>query len=518
MPNSSKTLSKFLKHLPCEKCGSSDANSLYDDGHQYCFACGFHSHSVLVGGDLDKGVLGGMTQQFVAWRGLSRETMIFYGVKCDVGAEGPERFLFPYANGRTKLRDARRKSFAVTGELTSDEGFLFGKDKFPSGSANAVTITEGELDAMSVFQILGSKYPAVSVSGANAGRADCTKDFEWLNSFDKIYLAFDNDEAGKEAKQKVASLFDFNKVYDVPLDKYKDANEYLQAGDAELFRKAWWNAKRFLPEGVISSFSDFDKIIDEDEKKDAVAYPFQRLQDMTYGIRTGEFNLVTAMEGIGKTEVFRALEYHLLATTDEKVGIIHLEEGKSRIVKGIAGYELKQPVHLPDTNVTKDEIKAAFKAAAKRDERVHIYTHFGSDDPDVLVNTIRFMAGPCGCKYVFLDHITLVVTGLEGEDERKTLDYISTKLAMMVEELDFTLFIISHVNDEGKTRGSRNISKVADLHLHLDRDLLAPTEAERSITYLTVKKNRFAGKTGPAGKLKFDPQTFTVAEELEMPE
>src|SRR4051812_39313345 len=31
--------SKFLKHLPCETCGSSDANGLYSDGHTFCFAC-----------------------------------------------------------------------------------------------------------------------------------------------------------------------------------------------------------------------------------------------------------------------------------------------------------------------------------------------------------------------------------------------------------------------------------------------------------------------------------------------
>lgn len=31
--------SEFIMHTPCEKCGSSDANSLYTDGHTYCFAC-----------------------------------------------------------------------------------------------------------------------------------------------------------------------------------------------------------------------------------------------------------------------------------------------------------------------------------------------------------------------------------------------------------------------------------------------------------------------------------------------
>ena len=30
---------KFIKHIACEQCGSSDANSLYEDGNQYCFSC-----------------------------------------------------------------------------------------------------------------------------------------------------------------------------------------------------------------------------------------------------------------------------------------------------------------------------------------------------------------------------------------------------------------------------------------------------------------------------------------------
>jgi twinkle protein len=31
--------SKFVKHIPCESCGSSDACALFDDGHMFCFSC-----------------------------------------------------------------------------------------------------------------------------------------------------------------------------------------------------------------------------------------------------------------------------------------------------------------------------------------------------------------------------------------------------------------------------------------------------------------------------------------------
>lgn len=501
---------------PCPCGKASSAYALDANLHGFCFSCRKNFWPDGRTTVEESYPLDGKTLQYVPWRGVTRETMEFYGIKTEVEGETPRSLLFPIPNGQTKVRLRAEKKFFING--TDNGGSrLFGRDKFPAGSAQAITITEGILDAPSAFQMLGSKYPAVSVTSAATAEGDCTKDFDYLNSFEKIYLCFDNDEAGREATAKVAALFDFNKVYHVKLDIHKDPNEFLTEGHVADFVRTWWNSKRFLPEGVLSTFSEFDKLLDEENTKERVPYPLERLQQMTYGAGTGELVLFTAQEGIGKTEVFRLLEHHFLKNTKEKIGIIHLEENKTRTIKGLAGYELAAPVHLPDTQVSREEIKAAFHGLVGADERLHIYSHFGSDDPNVILNAIRFMAGPCGCKRVFLDHITLVVTGLQSEDERKQLDYISTKLAMMVEEHDFTCFLISHVNDDGLTRGSRNISKVADLHIHLDRDLTAPTAELRNITELTVRKNRFAGKTGPAGRLAFNPATFMLTEMLEMP-
>lgn len=501
------------EHLPCPCGQSSDAYCEYPDGHGYCFSC-----SKYIKGDDVITDTNNYSYEYLPWRGVTSDTFRFYDVKTRVTHEGvPVALGFRYGNGRTKVRQLGEKSFSVSGELESNTGFLFGRDKFPAGSAKAITITEGELDALSVYQILGSKYPSVSVSSATSARNDCTKDFDYINSFERIYLAFDNDDPGRKALQQVASLFDFNKVYHVKLER-KDANDYLSAGDTKGFTGAWWSAKRFLPEGIISSYSEIEKIIDEDKKKESVSYPFEKLQSMTYGIRTGEVVLIKAPEKVGKTEFIRAIEYHLLKTTDSNIGVIHLEEGKPRMIKGLAGYELGVATHLPDSGVSNEDIKKAFKAATGRDERLHIYTHFDSDDPDTIINTIRFMAGPCGCRYIFLDHLSQLVSGLEDTDERKHLDYISTRLCQMVEDLDFTLFVISHVNDDGKTRGSRYIAKVADLILSLSRDILAMEEAERNTTRLTIEGNRFASMSGPAGELWFDFGTFRLTEKKNLSE
>lgn len=443
--------------------------------------------------------------------------MEFYGVKTSISSTGvPVSLCFNYPNGRSLHRKIDEKEFWYTGERISNSGNLFGMDRFSAGSAKAITVTEGALDALSTYEMLGN-YPVVSITSASSAKTECGAEFEYLNSFGKIYLCFDSDTPGQEATKAVAKLFDFNKVYIVSLEK-KDANEYLQSNETDRFRKAWWAARRFMPEGILSSYSEFDTIIDEDGFKPSISYPFSTLQDMTYGIRTGELNLFTALEGVGKTEIFRAIEYHILKTTDENIGVIHLEESKSRTLKGLVGYEVRAPIHLPDRRIPDDEIKKSLRDITRRDDRLHIYSHYDSDDPDTILSTVRFLVGSCGCKRVFLDHLTQTVSGSQELDERRWLDYLSTKFSLMVGDLDFTLFVISHVNDDGLTRGSRYISKVADLWVHMDRDSESENEYERNLTKLTIKrKNRFAGRTGPCGRLVFNPETYTLSEEIALP-
>ncbi len=510
--------SRVVRQTQCPKCAAEgndtagDNLAVYEDGHMHCFACGYHVHANQEEEHLMTG-----TQQFVPWRDISAETMAFYKVFTEVSPDGvPQQIIFPYPKGqkfRNLAETKEERKFSTRGDMSS--GQLFGQDYFPAGSARAITITEGELDTLSAFQMLGSKYPVVSIRSSVFAKRDCADQFDYLNSFEKIYLCFDNDEQGKAATQAVAGLFDFNKVFHVKLDVYKDANEFLQNGHEEAFRKIWWNAKRFLPDDIISSYTDIDDIIDNDKVEIGVSYPWPRLQEMTYGMRPGEFVLLAAQEGVGKTEFMRAIEYHVLKTTapDTKIGIIHLEETKGRAIKGLVGYELKTPVHLPDSMVDKDKIKAAYRALTKEDNRVHYYSHFGSDDPAVILGMVQFLAGPCECKFIFLDHISMVVSGIDTDDERKSLDFISTRLKMLAESHGVTVVCVSHVNDEGKTRGSRNISKVADLHIFLSRDLENPDEAARNKTTVTVRKNRFGAKTGPAGQVVFDISTFMLTPE-----
>lgn len=448
--------------------------------------------------------------EYLPWRGISKDTMRFFDVKTKVLEDGkPHSLSFPYRDGAFKHRLIDDKEFWSKGPIA--KAGLFGVSQFSSGSSKAVTVVEGETDTLSTYQMLGSKYPVLGVQSASTALRDCTTDYDYLNQFEKIYLAFDNDEAGRKASKQVSSLFNYSKVYYVNLT-LKDPTDYLQSGKIQEFRNIWYNAKKYLPDNIVSSLDDFKKTIAEDKVHKGIAYPWTELTEKTQGIRTSEVVLVTAMEGVGKTEFIRAIEHKILKETDDAVAIIHLEENKARSLKGLAGLELGQPVHIADPGVSQDEIESAVASLVKRDDRLYVYSHFGSDDPDVILGIIRFLVSACGCKYVFLDHITMVVSGL-GEDDRLPLDELSTKLGMLVEELDFALVLVSHVNDNGKTRGSRNISKIAATWIELRRDLEADTEDERNVTQLTLKKNRFYGETGPAGRLLFDKSKFNLCAE-----
>lgn len=497
-------------HLPCPSldCGSSDAYTEYSDGHGYCFSCKKYFNN----NKLENFVSNEFTYEYVPHRGLTKETLIKYGIKTKIDAQGkPVAVGFTYPNGAVKVRRTDRKEFYWDDNgIEASKAGLFGKDKFSSGSHKYVTITEGEYDAASLYQVLQS--PCVSVRSSSCARADCILERDWLSGFERIYLAFDGDAPGREAAADVAQLFDYNKVFFVKFTKHKDANAYLVAGEGDELRQLWWNSKKFTPDGILSTIDEFKEALKDIPKSGMLIYPSSVLNDMTYGIRTSESVLITAMEGVGKTELMHAIEYNALKETDYAVGAIFLEEPKGRHLQALAGIELGCPAHLPDCGCSDNEIASALERVVGVDDRLHIYSHFGSDDPRVIEDVVRFLVSARGCKLVLLDHITMVVSGLSGEDERQALDYLSTRLEMMVKELDFALVFVSHVNDMGQTRGSRLISKNCDVRIDMTRDVMNPDPLERNTTYFQVSKNRPIGRTGPAGCLIYDPKTCRYSE------
>ena len=135
------------------------------------------------------------------------------------------------------------------------------------------------------------------------------------------------------------------------------------------------------------------------------------------------------------------------------------------------------------------------------------------------------MAKALDCKFIVLDHISMIVSSQEFGDERKALDEVMTKLRTLVQETDIALIVVSHLrrpdgkgHEEGavtslaQLRGSGSIAQLSDMVLGLERDSQSEDIAQRNTTTLRVLKNRFVGMTGPACYLYWDKDTGRLNE------
>ena len=295
-------------------------------------------------------------------------------------------------------------------------------------------------------------------------------------------------------------------------DPYKDASDALQAGDTEAIRKAIWNAETYRPDGIVEGKSLLEIVTNPSPPCD-YEYPFAGLQQMSHGIRFGELVTITSGTGQGKSTFCRQLATHLLET-GEKVGYIALEESNRRTALGLMSVAAGKALHLGEHS--KDTLLEAYEYTLKGWE-LYLYDHFGSADPDIIYSRIEYMALALETKIIFLDHLSILISGLDG-DERKMIDTTMTKLRSLVERTGISLFLVSHLrrtqtdkNHEegarvtlGQLRGSAAISQLSDMVLGLERD---QQSADQDLTTLRVLKNRYSGEVGVACSLQYDNNT-----------
>ena len=330
---------------------------------------------------------------------------------------------------------------------------------------------------------------------------------------------FDNDEAGRAAAEKCSLMLSVGKakIATLPL---KDANEMLVAGRGSELVSAQWGAKPFRPDGVVLGEDLWEQVSEVDDSE-SFPYPWAGMNDKTYGIRKGELVTLTSGTGIGKSSICREIAHHLIIN-DKKVGYIALEESVARTAKGIMGISLNLPIHIHGTDVSMERLHEAFQATMGKGNCV-LYDHFGSMDSDHLLGKIRYMVKALDVEYVFLDHISIMVSGYEDGDERRRIDNIMTKLRSLVEELGIALILVSHLKrPEGKAheegaktslaqlRGSASLGQLSDLVLGFERDQQAEDEAD--VTTVRVLKNRYSGETGVNCTLRYSRETGRLKE------
>jgi len=513
-------VSTFIRHESCDKCGSKNNLGVWDD-HKYCFSDGCDNWIPLDGGEqvkevieertapsiqLNQGVFGAVTD-----RRISESIAKKYGVKIEYGADGKiAKHYYPFhdAQGRTvatKVRTCATKDFTIRGEFKQTK--LFGEKLWDKGG-KYITITEGEMDCLSLAEIFNGKWAVVSLkNGATSVVDSLNGSLEFLESFEKIILAFDSDAAGQAAVEKALTLFSPEKIKVMSLPEgYKDANDMLKAGLIKDLENAWWRAKTWSPDDMLGATSLRTAWAERPEVT-SIPYPWVCLNKKTRGFRLGELVTLTSGTGMGKSSVVRELEHHLLTTTNDKIGILHLEES-------LVGIELNVPYHLDEVRQQFDEptaLKAFDKLFVRDNDDESLVLYDGSElNVDKIVSRIRLMAKTQGIKWIVLDHLNLVMSGDTKVDERRNIDALMTKLREVVVETNIGLFVVSHLSRQ--LRGSQGIAQLSNIVIALERNQQAETEEERNLVTLRILKNRYTGETGETGYLGYNSITGRLKE------
>lgn len=521
--------SQYLYKTSCSSCGSSDANAVYSDGGTHCFSCSAHTkgdnteviqRSRMNNTELLQGDIRPLTK-----RRITVDTCARYGYLYGTH-KGKNVHIAQYRKGGDIVAQHIRypdKDFSWLGDSKDVE--LFGQHLCKTSGGKRIVITEGEIDCLTVSQVFGNKWEVVSIpSGSKSARKALKQHLEFLESYQEIVLAFDDDTAGKEATAECAILFTPGKLKVASWNGYKDANEMLMAGKMADIAPCIFNAKSYQPDGIVNGNDLWDSIQKPIEY--GLSYPWEELTKATYGIRTNELIALGAGTGLGKTDVFKEIATHLLIEHKQNIGLVFLEESNKDTAVGLMNKQASKLFHIPGMLYSAEEKREAFEATMGSN-KVFLYNHFGHTDYDTIKSRIRFMTVSCGCRYLFLDHITALVSGDKDGDERKQLDYVMTDLASLVRELDICLFFISHLaTPEGKPheeggkvsirhfRGSRAIGQWSSFMFGLERNQQDPDVSERHVSTLRVLKDRYTGRaTGLTIRLQYHNQTgrLTVA-------
>ncbi len=499
-------------HTTCPECGSKEAFSWYEKGKGYCHGgCG--GKWIVTEEYIDAKKKEPKSVSYVGIRGLDPKIAEKYGIQLQLDDKGVAfRYAFKYPH-TVKYRDIHDKSNTWIKDIGVGMQEFFGPAVNPA-SSKRLYLTEGEFDAASLYQSMGSTWPVLSLPSASIGDTFVKKHYDYLNSFQEIVYAGELDKAGIKAAERLYKALP-SKFFYIPLVKWKDANEALTAGDIDELKWSALKPQRWTPDNFFCSDSKIETILREENPYEYVRTGIEELDEKIRGIVKGGLTFLMAPPGSGKTEIFRKLETGLLLNSDKKIGLLHMEEQKSTTYRAMATYKLGINVRTKEdaayNKVSEEDVIKAAQDMAQGDRTI-VFEMKSGDDPMEIVDYVRLVASVYGADYVFVDHVQRLayMGGVEGATN--VLTKIASNLAQIAKELNIGVIMISHVNEDGHTKYAKSLEEEAIMLIKIERDKENTDEEISNTTRFIVTKNRPFSKLGYAGSVYYDPKTTIISE------
>jgi KaiC/GvpD/RAD55 family RecA-like ATPase len=471
------------------------------------------------------------------FRGLTRETCAYFGVRHEYDATTGEvtRQVYPttinYEISGYKSRHIP-KDFSKPIGITGRDCELFGQFRFKNSVGKYALLVAGEIDQLSGFQMLrnyqkqrgNDAYEAIPVVSATCGETgginQVQKQYEWFDRFERIIVCYDADPAGEEATQKLLKVLPKGKVYIMRLPA-GDSNKYLVNGKEKEWVAAFFNARKFVPEGVTSSLDLEDKMLEYLSTPRLSLPPFMhKLQNMLCGGFPYDsiVNILSA-SGTGKSTITDALILHWITNENVTVGIVSLEASEGEYAVNLSSQYLKFKINLLET----PEERIEFISRPENIERRKQLWQKENGDPrfylvdadiDNLKAKVEYLVRGLGCKVIVLDPLQDIFDALPEDEQAKFM-----KWQKDLRKSEGIIFInINHSRKSSKGQkansagaelheedmhGHSSIFKSGSINLIATRDKENADPMIRNTTKLKLTKARGIGNTGNAGELLY---------------
>ena len=508
-------------------------------------------------------------------RGIRKETLERFGVKVAVDPKDgstPIAVYFPSYNQKDKVTGYTKQDltkskeekyhWSVVGSV-SISNKLFGQsiaEKQNRKRSNLI-LTEGQHDCLAVFQaavdsVKGTKFEGIEplVASIPLGTANAVESIlhnnDYILSYDALTIFMDDDHCtpaelkkgimkGHEAREAIASALVGNgqSLFTVtPEDGFKDASDFLQAGKSnELAKLIQFGRRPYSSEKIVrSSDITLDELL-EPRVEGMYVDCFPGLMKKIHGFRLRELVLLTSPSGVGKSSV-TSMFASAFMEHGERLGMIFLEEGNKETLQRLIALKLKvnflEFKNNPLSVASREEIAQA-KKEVDEDDKLIMLGHFGSMPITELMAKIKHMHLVEGCKYIVLDHLSLVISGSGVADERKELDMVMTELAAFCNANDVCIIAISHINrsgsDQFKPPKLRDGEEPKPYWVHVTKEMMRGSAALEQLSWIilglepcinpdrsrgavrfVVLKNRPWNYLGVADTFTLDDETWEV--------
>jgi twinkle protein len=389
---------------------------------------------------------------------------------------------------------------------------LFGQSIF--SSAKKVLIVEGELDAMSAWQMFqGGKYTkgvAVLSLPLGANLKAVSDNLKYLKAnYKEITFCFDNDKAGQDASKLMANLMPSAKFMEI---SEKDANDMLTKGKEADFISAFFSAEIYKPDTIVRVVDVMDRVMMKPTMGEP--WPWKTLTAKTYGRNPGQGIYVGAGVKIGKSEFINQV-----VTFDvqrgKKIAVLKYEEPPFMTVKRVAGKIDGTFYHKPDVNYSDVALKAT---ALSMQDLLIMYPAFGSATWETTKDFIRY-AAMMGCETIIIDPITKLTNTLTSSETETELRKLSDELACMAQDMGFFYIVTCHLKtpysgppherggkvQSSQFRGSRAMMENTYYMMGIERDkdpLLTLVEQNTS-TFVLLEDRNFGNSA--SFPVQYDP-------------